>query len=241
MDIELALMTGVDIPVMELQITIHQPSIKEISYIGENKFFSGLQTLTIDKNIVAQGNSLLEDITNFQIFMTIMQEQMTQDKKEAVVACLQLIFPENQVVFTPNSVLLTKKDNTPIILDSNNFDILQQYLKEIFLQGLSGDQTSFNPQDQKAKEIAEKLMRGRQKVAAQKGQEKGSALGKYLSILTIALNAMSLEDCMNLTIYQVHDLLERYTLYLNWDLDTKTRLAGGSPDSKPEDWMKNIH
>jgi hypothetical protein len=37
------------------------------------------------------------------------------------------------------------------------------------------------------------------------------------------------------------DLIERYKLYLNWDLDIRSRLAGGKPDSAPEDWMKNIH
>ena len=34
-DYRLALMTGVDIPVPELQIAIHQPTIEEISLIGE--------------------------------------------------------------------------------------------------------------------------------------------------------------------------------------------------------------
>jgi hypothetical protein len=35
--------------------------------------------------------------------------------------------------------------------------------------------------------------------------------------------------------------MERYTLYLNWDLDVKSRLAGGKPEKQAEDWMKNIH
>jgi len=52
---------------------------------------------------------------------------------------------------------------------------------------------------------------------------------------------MSLQDCLNLTMYQLFDLIERYSLYVNWDLDIKSRLAGGKPDSKPDNWMKNIH
>jgi hypothetical protein len=52
---------------------------------------------------------------------------------------------------------------------------------------------------------------------------------------------MSLEDCLNLTMYQMFDLVERYMLWTNWDLDVKSRLAGGKPDSKPDNWMKNIH
>ena len=33
MDIRLGLMTGIDLPIPELEVTIHQPSIKEISFI----------------------------------------------------------------------------------------------------------------------------------------------------------------------------------------------------------------
>ena len=241
MDIRLALMCGTDIPIPELQTTIHQPTIKEISYIGEQEFFIGLQTLSINKNMLAQGNSVLESTTNFQIFMTIMKEQETKDKKDAVINLFQLVFPGSQVIFTPMSILLNKEGQQTLV-DENNFDILQEMIKQIFCVN-SGpmDQATFNPADEKAREIAEKLMRGRQRVAEQKGETNSSAFGRYLSILTIGLNAMPLSEAMNLTMYQMYDLVERYTLYLNWDLDIKTRLAGGKPDSKPDDWMKNIH
>lgn len=241
MDIRLALMCGTDIPIPELQTTIHQPTIKEISYIGEQEFFIGLQTLSINKNMLIQDNSVLENTTNFQIFMTIMKEQETRDKKEAIINFFQLIFPGNQVIFTPMSILLNKEGQQTLI-DENNFDVLQEIIKQIFCVN-SGpmDQTTFNPADEKARKIAEKLMRGRQRVAEQKGETNSSAFGRYLSILTIGLNAMSLSEAMKLTMYQMYDLVERYTLYLNWDLDVRTRLAGGKPDSKPDDWMKNIH
>ena len=142
---------------------------------------------------------------------------------------------------TPNSILLNKEGQSTII-DENNFEIFQDYLKQIFCVN-SGpmDQANFNPADEQARKIAEKLMRGRQRVAAQNGENNDSAFGRYMSILTIGTNTMSFSDLSNLTIYQLYDVMERYTLYLNWDLDIRTRLAGGKPDSKPEDWMKAIH
>ena len=242
MDTSVALMCVNDIPIPELQTTIHQPSIKEIAFMGEQDFFIGLQTLTINKNLLTvKDKSLLESTTNFQIFMTIMKEQETRDKKQIVMTFLQLIFPGHQVIMTPQSILLRKDENSSFV-DESTFDILQDYIKEIFCVN-SGpmDQASFNPADEKAREIAEKLMRGRQRVAEQKGETNSSAFGRYLSILTIGLNSMSLSEAMKLTMYQLYDLVERYTLYLNWDLDIRARLAGGKPDSKPDDWMKNIH
>jgi len=52
---------------------------------------------------------------------------------------------------------------------------------------------------------------------------------------------MSLDDILDLTIYQLYDLVERYSLYMNWDIDIRSRLAGAKPDQKPDNWMKNIH
>ena len=93
-----------------------------------------------------------------------------------------------------------------------------------------------------AKKIADKLMRARQRVAAQKGDTSDASMfGQYLSILTVGLNSMSMGDLMNLTMYQIYDLIERYHLHVNWDLDVRTRLAGGKPDSSPDNWMKIIH
>ena len=100
---------------------------------------------------------------------------------------------------------------------------------------------SFNPQGQKAKEIAEKLMRARQRVAAQKQDGGGSIFAQYISVLTVGLNSMSLKECQELTMYQLFDLVERYMLYVNWDLDIRSRLAGAKGDKQPDNWMKNIH
>jgi hypothetical protein len=63
---------------------------------------------------------------------------------------------------------------------------------------------------------------------------------QYLSILTVGLS-MSLFDAIKLTMYQIYDLMERYSKYINWDLDIRSRLAGASADKPVENWMDNIH
>ena len=93
MDIRLALMCGIDIPIVECGLILHQPTIKEIAWIGEDTFFTGAQTLNINKNIFDLDNFHLQKITNFQIFMTLMAEKTLSDKKEAVIQVLKLIFP----------------------------------------------------------------------------------------------------------------------------------------------------
>lgn len=241
MDTRLALMCGTDYPVPECQLTIHQPRIKEISLIGESDFFTGIQYLCLNKSMFVKDESLLENTNNFQIFMTIMAEKEAADKKMAVQQVCTLLFPNDRVLFTPRSIMVSK-DGSSILIDETNFEFLQAAISSICcLKTGPMDQQAFNPADKKAREIAEKLMRGRQRVAAQKGETNTSVFSQYLSILTVGLGSMSLHDITNLTMYQLYDLVERYMLYVNWDMDVRCRLAGGKPDSQPDNWMKNIH
>lgn len=241
MDKRLALMCGTDIPVPECQLIIHQPRIKEIALIGEADFFSGIQCLCLNKSMFVKDESLLSDTTNFQIFMTIMSEKEAADKKFAVQQVCTLLFPKYKVSFTPRSVLITGGE-APIMIDETNFEFLQEALTDICcLKTGPMDQQAFNPADAKAREIAEKLMRGRQRVAAQKGQSNVSIFSQYLSTITVGLGSMSLQNAMDLTMFQLYDLVERYMLYINWDMDVRCRLAGGKPENTPDNWMKNIH
>lgn len=234
-------MTGVDIPIPECQLTLHQPTIKEISMIGEQTFFIAAQVLCVDKMNYIEDERALDIVNNFQIFMTIMTDSSTQDKKKDVLQTLHILFPQYKVMMTPRS-LLFNLSNENIIIDESNFEDLQKVLKQVLCLS-SSQQDSFNPGNDAAKRIADKLMRARQRVAAQKNQDdaQASMFAQYLSILTIGIGSMSLKDLSNLTMYQLYDLVERYTLYMNWDIDIRSRLAGGKPDSTPDNWMKNIH
>lgn len=236
MDLRLSLMTGIDIPIPECQLILHQPTIQEIGYIGETAFFTGAQCLCINKSMY---EDTMPNATNFSIFLMLIQDERARDKKENVIQVLTLLFPSYQIMFTPRAIIFNQEEEN-FIIDEGNFDSLQEVLKQVFCLGASG-QESFNPANDKAKEIADKLMRARQRVAAEKGTTTGSVFTQYLSILTIGLHSMSLADVMDLTVFQLYDLVERYMLYTNWDLDVRTRLAGGKPDSKPDNWMKIIH
>lgn len=241
MDTRLTLMCGTDYPVPECQLVIHQPRIKEIAYIGESDFFTGIQCLCLNKTMFVKDESLLQNTNNFQIFMTIMSEKEAIDKKMAVQQVCTLLFPKHKVLFTPRSIVLNGEGQS-IQIDENNFEFLQSAISEICcLKTGPMDQQAFNPADAQAREIAEKLMRGRQRVAAQKGQSNVSIFSQYLSILTVGIGSMSLSETMDLTMFQLYDLVERYMLYINWDIDIRCRLAGGKPDNQPDNWMKNIH
>jgi hypothetical protein len=59
--------------------------------------------------------------------------------------------------------------------DDTNFETLQAVLKQVFcVSNKNNQQAGFNPANEKAREIAEKLMRGRQRVAEQNGSANAS-------------------------------------------------------------------
>ncbi len=242
MDYRLALLTGIDLPVPSCQLTIHPPSIKEIALIGDKDFFTGVQCLCLYKSMFVEDKNVLSDINNFQIFMMIMQEEEAKDKKIATQKVLTLLFPNKQVLFTPQSLLFRDIDvGESIMIDENNFEQLQDILRQIFCVNLAPmDQQAFNPAGDKAREIAQKLMRGRERIATEKGDSDSNIFSQYLSVLSIGLH-MPLESLTGLTVFQLYDLIERFYLWMNWDLDVRSRLAGGKPEEKVDNWMKNIH
>ena len=241
MDYRLAMMCGSDLPVPECELIVHQPRIREIALIGEQDFFVGAQCLTLNKSMfITEGKDVLSNTNNFQIFMMVMNEKEAKDKKSATLQVLQLLLPSYRAMLTPRSLVLMREGKT-ITVDENNFEFLQEILRMVFCTKTGPmDQQSFNPQGDKAREIAEKLMRGRVRIAAEKGETNASVFSQYLSILTIA-TSMQLQNLMDLTMFQLYDLVERYNLYITWDIDLRSRLAGGKPDRHPDNWMKNIH
>lgn len=241
MDYRLALMCGTDIAIPEFQLVLHQPSISEISLLGEKDFFIGVQCLCIYKSMFVDEDKVdLSDINNFQIFMTIIQEKEARDKKKAIIHTLSLLFPDYQVVFTPMSMLLQKDDFT-VMINEDNFEQLQEIFRAVFcMKNAPMDQTAFNPKGNKAKEIAKKLMRGRERIAAEHNDTNGSTFTQYLSTLSVGLH-QPLTALVKLTMFQLYDLMERFMLWVNWDLDIRSRLAGAKPDDKLDNWMKNIH
>ena len=208
-DIDLALFTGVDIPIPACQVIIHQPSITEISMVGEKVFLSGIQALCIDKSQFEEGGKKdLSNTTNFQIFMTIMHEKEAKEVKKNVMDALSLIIPNTKVTITPRALLLNY-NGANIIIDEGNFEEFQNILRQVFC--LKKKEEDFNPANEAAAKIAEKIKKGRARVAHLKGEDVGSIYAKYVSSLAIGLR-LPLDKLINCTIYQINDMIERFSL-----------------------------
>lgn len=239
----LPLMCGIDIPMPELSLTIHPPRIEEIAFMGEDRFFNAVQHICLNKEQLMQDESVLSSLTNFQIIMKVLEQSQNKDKKNTIQTLLLLMFPQYDVILLPNSFLLTR-ENENIHIDSQNFDTLQEYIKEILCVSnvLQQDNVIYKPANDMAKKIADKMYEGRRKVSEinQRERKQTSILTRYMSILSVSKIIDPL-DAPKLTLFQIFDLMERHAALLEWDTDKQVRLAGGKPEKSVENWMRDLH
>lgn len=211
--------------------------------MGEAAYFTAVQYLCLDKRSLVQDEVVLNNITNFQVLVKVLEQPEVKDKKKDVLTLLTLMFPSYQPIITGNSIILNAEEDN-ILIDDSNFIIFQEVLKEVLCVNslFQQDNIIYNPVNKKAKEIADKIMKGRAKAAALNAEKNtGSVLGRYMSILAIGGSSYTLKDCGDLNIFQLFDQIERYTAKLEWEIDLKVRLAGGKPDKEVESWMRELH
>lgn len=246
---ELLLLSGNGIPFAAAGVTIHQPKLKEIALIGEKAFFAGCELLRFTKDIlVDQDKSHLSDQSDFEILMMILNDENPQlrESVQSALLLLTIIFPGYEVFISPEKIILKEQQLTHFI-DVTNFESFKKILSQMFCsyKFSKHKENEFNPQGELARQIAEKLKRGRQRVAAAKasqnsGDKKVAILSRYVSILSVG-EAKDMNSLMNYTVPQLIDEFDRYQLKLAYDMNIKSRLAGASNMKEPEDWMKDLY
>lgn len=240
---DLLLLSGNDIPFIPAQITIHQPTIREIAYIGEESFFTGCQLLNFSKNILSEEDKMnLEEATNFDILIAILREQnaVMQKNRNCVDMVLALIFPEYEISFKRDCIQI-KKENEEHKIDNSNYEEFKSIISSIFNFGDSkSSNQDFNPSGELAKRISEKLKKRHQKLAENKPAQKIDILSRYISILSVG-EQKDMNLLLNYTTYQLFDEFKRYELKMGHDIYVQAKMAGAKDLKEVEDWMQDIH
>ena len=244
---ELLLLSGNDIPFPEARVSIHQPTIKEIAYIGEESFFLGCDFLTFSQEKLAEKDKNgLENVNNFDIIMSIMKDKsniMAQQNRVNALLLLTIIFPNYTISLSDNEIVL-KRENNYYYLNRDNFLKFQEILKDMFcLHKKSDNELDYNPANNLAREFAEKMRKGREIANRAKGINENSKiaiLSRYVSILTIGLKE-DMNSLLDYTVYQLFDAYQRFDLQYQFDLYVKQKLAGATDLEDVDNWMKDIH
>lgn len=251
---DIVLGAGIDIPFPEAQTVIHQPTIKEIAYIGEETFFIGCELLKFSKNsLMSEDKNRLKDKTDFDIIMSIINDKQNPSSQRSAVCAslvLMLLFQDTEVLSNRNSLVLRKfieeevngekqLVKQDIVLNNSNYARFKEILLSMFC--FKDKEEEYNPAGEMASKIADKLKKGKQKVNAQKGkQEKISIFSRYASILAVGLQK-DINILMQYTVYQLYDEFERFELKVQYDIHLQARMAGAKDLKDVDNWMKDIH
>ena len=244
---DLIFYTGEDIH-FEKGFYLHQPTIAELSrYFGSQDCFKMAQLLCMnaDSAKTAEEGFLKVHLLSSLVYGNFLSEV----DKLNIVSLVCLLFKDYKVSFKRDSLLVTdpKKELEDLEIVNENFELLQSYVHKIFsLEKLSkGKDEEFNPANDKAKEIAEKLKKRHATLQAIHAKENDgkSLLGNYLTILSIAMGKTTKELAEELTIFQLFGLIERLRLRETYEQLIKIKLSfvtAGSNKDPLEDWMKII-
>ena len=245
MENDLLFLSGNDIPFIEAQVIIHQPTLKEIAYIGERDFFIGCGLLDFSKNLLNEKDkSNLGNYSDFDILMSIMirRNPETVTTIDAAIKVLTLIFPLYDVEVR-NNVIALKQDDKEFYLTRANYSVFKEILSSMFCLNLGKQKDNFNPQGDMASRIAEKLKNRHKHLAKLKGMKidgkRIAILSHYASILAIGCQ-LSLNDLMDYTVYQLYDEFQRYQLKVQWDAYVQARMAGAKDLEEVDNWMIDL-
>ncbi|MBO5423881.1 MAG: hypothetical protein J6A25_00040 [Lachnospiraceae bacterium] len=245
----LTLLVGEDILLKEFNLILHQPRIRDISIIGEENFFKMLSFLFIEKeNIInvlsekkdrAEVEAVYKDLTDYEIFYSTAASDKQQEGeisiREGATQIFMLLFPDYHISFEENGIFYSDKDNNYRIISKHDYSILRDQIKEVLcLDGLGGEE-DYNPADDRAREIAEKLKARKKRLAKDKGKKK-DMIANYVSSLSIALPNSSINYVSSLTLFQLYDQLKRYGAYKDSELRLQAHMAGAK-DVEQKDWL----
>lgn len=236
---DLQLITGINIPLKELKLEIRQPTIPEVAMLTEEKYFLALSLFRANKKTLGIDK---EEVTNWMIFKETLEQKIEgiENPKVFIINFLRLFVPK--INMGPRSLMIDIGEEI-VNIEEENFDLFQQVVCEVGAAFLLGkhEGEDFNPVNEHAAAIAEKMKAGRKRVAALKAlegniDESKGFLMKYVKAVA-TMTANSLEDVKKMTIFQLNEIVQTYLAWEGYDLDVKGRLAGAKGDAKLVHWM----
>lgn len=240
-------LSGQPVPLEECNIIITPPKIKEIVAYGEDNFFMVLRILGKTNVFLApvrQGNSQLDRYNDFQLLLVILNEEIKS--KRLVESFFELVFPNYNVRITNNSIDFLIEERTVGRISPFSFESFQNVLVELFEPAREGEGEEYNPVDDKAREIAEKLKRGKEKREAlknNKNKKVKSLFGNYISVLSIG-TTIDINVLYNYTPFQLYDAFTRFLHKMQSDFYQSISIQPFMDTSKieaPEEWYGELY
>ena len=243
-------LSGKPVLIKELNIALTPPKINDIVMFGEDDFLFATQLIVHTNEFIQQikeGNSQLEIYSNFQLLMTIIRQDNTIE--EIIINYLNFIFPDYKIVFKDTMIdfLIEIDEQEKIVgrINPFNYDFMKDMIENLFTAQSLEEEVEYNPVNDLAKQIADKIKEGRKKTKNLKAEQSKdqSMYAQIISALSIGLQ-MDVNIFYNYTPFQLYDTYKRFFLKQSYDLYQRISTMPFLDASKmevPEDWTKYIY
>ena len=222
-DLELLLLSGMPI---ELNFgNLYPLKLKEIVKLGYNKYNYYISLILIDKLILQNNDTDLNDINNFEVIY----ELCKYDKhfKINYFNMLELFFKETIDMYDGFFYFGDLKEER--IINKDNFDEFIILLKEINCM-VNKEDNKFNPANDKAREIAERIKKAREKINKVKSKSgENLSLSDLISAFAFYNKNTDLNSIFEMTIYQFNNQFQRMQLVNNYEISIQSLLHGADP------------
>lgn len=265
---KLHILAGTPIPVRSMGTIISQPKIREIAAIGEDKYFTVLslfqkanreefksEILKSEEERIKKENPDLEmteddkreiefelDITypsDFSVFIYLLKT--FPDLKSSFESFLYIIFPNLRKIAWVPTLNLTFAGEGPIDFTEDMFaEVKDIVLSSLNYRTAEEQRAEFNPANNMASEIAEKIKRAKEKRNTEvSSNSTESPLADMSSILASSSN-LSIQEVMDMTYPQLVIQYERSSLLLSFVNQIRASAFGGLDPDDIIDWTKTL-
>lgn len=244
MNNDLLLLSKNDIPFPQARVNIHQPTLREISFIGEESFHIGCQFLNFSiDNITFEDKSSLSNKTDFEVFMSVMNSKEKARYKVDALMVLTLLFPDFHIKVDTDKIVLILEGDFTTSINQFNFDTFKDIVSSMFcLNDAEQNEGNYKPAGQYASKIAEKLKKRHEKLAKEKGvnTQKIAIFSRYVSILAVGEHK-DINELMDYTVYQLKAEFKRFQKKQEFDFYIQAKMAGAKDLEDVDNWMDEIH
>lgn len=240
-------LSGNQVLVKDCGVFITPPTIKQICFVGEESFLTSAQLIGKSSTFfdkVREGDPNLKEYQDLQILLILLDEQV--EFKKEMEDFFFLICPDYKVKFDRSSIKFVDPEDEEVVrgmLTPFNFLSFQNVVREL-LSPPGQQEQEFNPANEAARKIAEKIKKARERKNKQAVQKQNiSVFGTYISILSVGMN-VDINVLFSYTPFQLYDIFSRYWLKVRYDFYQKistTPMMDTSKLEAPEEWTKNLY
>lgn len=243
-DIQMRLLSGQTMYVDS--IPIRPFSLGEVSSIGYSIFQGNVNILLLTLD------DMIDSIEDFELSGMLKANKHQYKVFDMYVASPEMsdvLIDSLRMVFRTKDIFLEgdEVDDLRIVVDEkyhinrNNFDEIAKVVEVQNNPSFSGEEDDYNPANEVARSIAEKIRKGKEKANKSKALESGGEginLADMISAVSAMSNSINKLNVWDLTIYQLYDEFARLNKIDNYKLQIQASMWAS--DMEIEHWSEPL-